>query len=331
MPEFRPGKQILSDRPSAQRPAREIDRRGFLSAAAASGIGLSLGVMPARAANARISDTPVLRSIPGTAEHIPAIGMGTWITFNVGNNRRLRDARADVLRSFFDLGGTVIDSSPMYGSSEDVVGYCLARTGRRDSVFSATKVWTPLIGDGEEQMRESRNLWGIEKIDLMQVHNLVNWEGHLETLAEDKRAGRVRHIGITTSHGSRHGEMARVMADSRVDSVQFTYNIVDRAAEQRLLPLAAERGLAVVINRPFRRGELFRRFGNHPLPDWAREIGCANWAQFFLKFIISHPAVTCAIPATSSVAHMNENMGAPYGPLPDAALRDRMVRYVESL
>ena len=331
MPELRAGKPNMSDRPSAQRPARGIDRRGFLSAAAASGIGLSLGMMPARAADLQVSGPPVLRSIPGTAERIPAVGMGTWITFNVGSSRRLRDSRAEVLRDFFDLGGTVIDSSPMYGSSEDVVGYCLDRTGRRDSVFSATKVWTPLIGDGEEQMRESRNLWGVEKIDLMQVHNLVNWEGHLETLAEDKRAGRVRYIGITTSHGSRHREMARVMADSRVDSVQFTYNIVDRAAEQRLLPLAAERGLAVVINRPFRRGELFRRFGNHPLPDWAREIGCANWAQFFLKFIISHPAVTCAIPATSSVAHMNENMGALYGPLPDAALRDRMVRYVESL
>ena len=165
----------------------------------------------------------------------------------------------------------------------------------------------------------------------MQVHNLVNWESHLETLAEDKRAGRVQYIGITTSHGSRHGEMARLMADTRVDAVQFTYNILDREAEQRLLPLAAERGLAVVINRPFRRGELFRRFGGHPLPDWAGEIGCMNWAQFFLKFIISHPAVTCAIPATSSVAHMNENMGALFGALPDAAMRNRMILYVESI
>lgn len=219
----------------------------------------------------------------------------------------------------------------MYGSSEDVVGYCLDRIGRRQSLFSATKVWTPLIGDGEEQMSASRQLWGIEKFDLMQVHNLVNWEGHLETLDEDKSAGRIRHIGITTSHGSRHSQMARVMADPRIDAVQFTYNVVDRAAEQRLLPLAAERGLAVVINRPFQRGALFRRFGRHPLPEWADLIGCTNWAQFFLKFVISHPAVTCAIPATSSVAHMNENMGALYGVLPDAAMRDRMIRYIESI
>ena len=323
MSKRRPGKSIASEQP--------LDRRSFLSSAAASGIALSLCMAPARAGKHPGVEPPILRFIPGTAERIPAIGMGTWITFNVGNSRRLRDARAEVLRTFFDRGGTVVDSSPMYGSSEDVVGFCLDRIGRRKSLFSATKVWTPLIGDGEEQMSASRQLWGIEKFDLMQVHNLVNWEGHLETLDEDKRAGRIRHIGITTSHGSRHSQMARVMTDPRVDAVQFTYNVVDRAAEQRLLPQAAERGLAVVINRPFQRGALFRRFGRHPLPEWADQIGCTNWAQFFLKFVISHPAVTCAVPATSSVAHMNENMGALYGALPDTAMRDRMIRYIESI
>lgn len=310
---------------------RPIDRRRFLTAAAASGAALSLGIAPAGAQRGVDSGSALLRPFPGTSEQIPAIGMGTWITFNVGGSRRLRDARAQVLQTFFDRGGTVIDSSPMYGSAEDVIGYCLEKIGQRDKLFSATKVWTPLIADGETQMAESRSLWGVRKFDLMQVHNLVNWEGHLETLADDKAAGRVRHIGITTSHGSRHGEMTRVMADPRVDAVQFTYNIVDRAAEQRLLPQAAERGLAVVINRPFRRGELFRRFGGNPLPAWASEIDCTNWAQFFLKFVISHPAVTCAIPATSQVAHMNENMGALYGKLPDPAMRNRMIRYVESL
>lgn len=320
--------------PKAVKPTdrgRQFGRRSFLTAAAASGAALSFGITPARANIGTKTGTAILRAIPGTTERIPAIGMGTWITFNVGGSRRLRDARAEVLKTFFDHGGTVIDSSPMYGSAEDVVGYCLDRIGRRDSLFSATKVWTPLIADGEIQMADSRSLWGVKKFDLMQVHNLVNWEGHLETLAEDKAAGRVRHIGITTSHGSRHSQMARVMADPRVDAIQLTYNIVDRAAEQRLLPLAAERGLAVVINRPFRRGDLFRRFAGKPLPAWAAEIGCENWAQFFLKFVISHPAVTCAIPATSQVAHMNENMGALYGALPNPAMRSRMIRYIESL
>jgi diketogulonate reductase-like aldo/keto reductase len=332
---------------SPQKPAQPtafgqpFDRRSFLAAATASGVGLSLGITPAHAdispktgpaiSGPAISGPAILRAIPGTAERIPAIGMGTWITFNVGGSRRLRDGRAEVLRTFFDRGGTVVDSSPMYGSAEDVIGYCLDKIGKRASLFGATKVWTPLIADGEDQMAESRTLWGVEKFDLMQVHNLVNWEGHLETLADDKAAGRVRHIGITTSHGSRHSQMARVMADPRVDAVQLTYNIVDRSAEQHLLPLAAERGLAVVINRPFRRGELFRRFAGHPLPEWAAEIGCTNWAQFFLKFVISHPAVTCAVPATSQVSHMNENMGALYGALPDTAMRARMIRYTESL
>jgi diketogulonate reductase-like aldo/keto reductase len=302
-----------------------IGRRGFI--AAASGALLSLRVAPLHAAVGQ----PILRAIPKSRQQIPAIGMGSWITFNVGGSPRLRDARALVLKTFFDAGGAVIDSSPMYGSSEDVIGYCLDRIDRRGRVFSATKVWTPGDDHGVRQMAESRKLWGVEKFDLMQVHNLVNWEGHLETLARDKAAGRVRHIGITTSHGSRHSEMERVMADERVDAVQFTYNVIDREAESRLLPMAAGRGLAVVVNRPFRRGDLFRRFAGQRLPDWASEFDCANWAQFFLKFVVSHPAVTCAIPATSRVDHMRENMGALYGKLPDAALRARMIRHIESL
>ena len=225
----------------------------------------------------------------------------------------------------------MIDSSPMYGSSEAVIGYGLRKTGAGDRVFSATKVWTPLIGDGEAQMADSRRLWGLDRFDLMQVHNLVGWEGHLETLAADKAAGKIRYIGITTSHGRRHGEFDRVMEDERVEAVQFTYNIVDREAERRLLPKAAERGQAVIINRPFQRGALFRRIGRNPLPEWAREIDCENWAQYFLKFIISHPAVTCAIPATSRVDHMRQNMGALTGRLPDTKLRARMVRHIETL
>jgi diketogulonate reductase-like aldo/keto reductase len=180
-------------------------------------------------------------------------------------------------------------------------------------------------------MEESRELWGVERFDLMQIHNLLNWDGHLETLLEDKAQGRIRYIGMTTSHGRRHEELEQTMAEQPLDVAQFTYNILDREAERRLLPLAAERGLAVLVNRPFRRNQLFRLFEQHPLPEWAAEIDCANWAQFFLKFVVSHPAVTCAIPATSRVDHMQENMGALYGRLPDQAMRERMVRHVESL
>ena len=302
-----------------------IGRRAFVAAAA--GAALSLGIPRGGVA----AGVPILRPIPKSTQKIPVVGMGTWITFNVGASKRLRAARARVLKAFFDAGGTVIDSSPMYGSSEDVIGYCLDRIDRRDWLFSATKVWTPLDDHGRSQMAQSRKLWGVPKFDLMQVHNLVNWEGHLETIAEDKAAGRVHHIGITTSHGSRHSDMARLMDDNRLDVVQFTYNLLDREAERRLLPMAAERGLAVIVNRPFRRGELFRRFAGHKLPDWAGEFDCTNWAQFFLKFVVSHPAVTCAIPATSRVDHMRENMGALYGKLPDADLRARMIRHIESL
>jgi diketogulonate reductase-like aldo/keto reductase len=302
----------------------DLSRRTFLATLAAAG---ALG--PRRLAAA---PRPVLtKAIPATGEQVPIIGMGSWITFNVGDDPELREQRRQVLQTFFDQGGGVIDSSPMYGTSEAVIGYCLARIENTQPLFSATKVWTPLTMFGSGQMEESRELWGVRRFDLMQIHNMLNWEGHLETLLEDKAAGRIRYIGMTTSHGRRHDEFERTMAVQPLDAVQFTYNILDRAAERRLLPLAAERGLAVVINRPFRRGRLFDLFEQHPLPDWAGEIDCANWAQFFLKFIVSHPAVTCAIPATSRVDHMQENMGALYGRLPDAGMRARMVRYVESL
>jgi diketogulonate reductase-like aldo/keto reductase len=271
------------------------------------------------------------RAIPATGEPVPVIGMGSWITFNVGDDESLREQRVQVLRTFFERGGAVIDSSPMYGTSEEVIGHCLARIGDAGPLFSATKVWTPLKWFGPGQMEDSRELWRVERFDLMQIHNMLNWDGHLETLLEDKEAGRIRYIGVTTSHGRRHDDVETAMAGEPIDFVQFTYNILDREAERRLLPLAAERGLAVLINRPFRRKQLFRLFERHPLPEWAGEIDCANWAQFFLKFIVSHPAVTCAIPATSRVDHMEENMGALYGRLPEQPMRERMVRYVESL
>ena len=304
-----------------------LTRRHFLASAA----GLALAPLAGAAAAAAPKAGMITRPIPATGERIPAVGMGTWITFNVGQNTDLRRQRLEVLRTFFEMGGGMIDSSPMYGTAEDVVGWCLRRLENTAGLVSATKVWTPWGEDGREQMAAARALWGLETFDVMQVHNLVDWEEHLETLLQAKAEGRIRYVGITTSHGSRHGEMLRIMRDQPIDFVQFTYNVVDREAEDRLLPLAAERGLGVIVNRPFRRKALIRQVEDKPLPDWAGEIDCRNWPQFLLKFIIGHPAVTCAIPATSRVDHMRENMGALYGRLPDAELRRRMVRYVESL
>ncbi|MEQ9606410.1 MAG: aldo/keto reductase [Kiloniellaceae bacterium] len=279
----------------------------------------------------RAQDAAITRTIPSSGEAVPVIGMGSWITFNVGDDQALREQRAEVLRTFFALGGKVIDCSPMYGSSADVIGYGLEKLGRPPQLFAASKVWTWLQGDGPEQMEEQRAAWGVDRFDLMQVHNLLNWDGHLETLKRRKEEGRLRYIGITTSHGSRHDEMEAVMRSQPLDFVQFTYNILDREAEERLLPLAADRGQAVLVNRPFRQKALIRRFEGQPLPGWAAEIGAANWAQVLLKFIVSDPAVTCVIPATSRVDHMAENMAVLTGPLPDAALRRRMVADVESL
>ncbi len=301
-------------------------RRGFLAASAVSAAALLLPSGAGAQTGGRI-----LRAIPSTGERIPAIGMGTWITFNVGGSEALRRARLEVLRTFFARGGAMVDSSPMYGSSQEVVGWCLERLDNAAGLMSADKVWTPAGGDALSQLADARQRWGVGRIDVMQVHNLVDWEEHLAVLADEKAAGRIRYIGITTSHGSRHAEMERIMRARDLDFVQFTYNVVDRWAEDRLLPLAAERGLAAIVNRPFREKRLFRMFGGERLPDWAAEFDCRNWAQFFLKFVISHPAVTCAIPATSRADHMEENMGALYGRLPDADLRRRMVRYIESL
>jgi len=312
------------------RTAPQMSRRRVLGALSALGAAASLR-LPSAGATAPAPRPMLKKAIPATGEQVPVIGMGSWITFNVGEDEALRDQRRQVLQTFFDRGGGVVDSSPMYGSSEAVIGYCLARIANTQTLFSATKVWTPLQMLGPGQMAESRELWGVERFDLMQIHNMLSWEGHLETLLEDKKAGRIRYVGMTTSHGSRHDAFEKTMAAQPLDLVQFTYNILDREAERRLLPLAAERGLAVVINRPFRRKQLFSLFERHPLPEWAAEIDCANWAQFLLKFIVAHPAVTCAIPATSRVDHMRENMGALYGRLPDQPMRARMIRYVESL
>ena len=256
--------------------------------------------------------------------------MGTWITFNVDDNILLRDQRTEVLKTFFDLGGGMINSSPMNGSAEDVMGYSLAKLSNTQGMLSATKVWTSLKDEGRSQIDDSFHLWGLKKFDLFQVHNLLNWEEHLDTLRERRAAGQIRYIGITTSHGSRHSEMARIMELQDIDFVQFTYNVEDRDAEDHLLPLADDKGIAVIINRPFQRGTLTNRFEGKPLTAWASEYGITSWVQYLLKFVVSHPAVTCAIPATSKVEHMKENMNVLQTHLPDIKDRQRMLDYVQS-
>ena len=271
------------------------------------------------------------RPIPSTGERVPLVGLGSWITFNVGNDRVARDACADVMRAFFESGGRMIDSSPMYGSSQAVIGDALARIGRAAQVFAADKVWISSGARGAAQIEESRRHWNVPRFDLLQVHNLLAWEEHLPMLFAMKAAGRVRYVGITTSEGRRHREIEAIMRSQPIDFVQITYNLLDREVEERILPLASDRGIAVIANRPFREGALLRGLQRHRLPSWAGEIVCDGWAQFALKFIVSHPAVTCAIPATSSVAHARQNMGAALGRLPDAAMRRRMAAHVGAL
>ena len=275
---------------------------------------------------------PITRRIATTKNQLPALGMGTWLTFDVGDNKHALGKRIEVLEKFFAMGGQLIDSSPMYGTSQVALGKCLATfTKNKPKLFSASKIWTPGRLFGERQMKNSADLWRIPQFDLMQVHNLLDWETHLETLKQWRADGRVRYIGITTSHGRRHDKVESIMRSQPIDFVQLTYNIVDREAEQRLLPLALERGISVIVNRPLRGSLLFDRVRDRPLPGWAGDFGCENWAQFFLKFIISHRAVTCAIPATSRVDHMGENMGALYGPLPNPLQRKKMISYYEAL
>ncbi len=295
-------------------------RRRLLAALAIGGAAV---LWPWRGAGA--AAPAVRKAIPASGERLPVIGMGSWITFDVGDDADARAQRVRVLQAFFDHGGALVDSSPMYGSAQEVIGHALARVRNRQVLFAATKVWTLGRGAGIRQVEDAERLWGVARFDLMQVHNLLDWETHLPTLKAMKAAGRLRHVGVTTSHGRRHDDLEALMRREPLDFVQLTYNLVDREAEQRLLPLAAERGIAVIANRPFQGGALFRRVRGRPLPGWAVEIDCSSWAQAMLKFVVSHPAVTCAIPATSRIDHMIDNMGAGFGRLPDAALRRRML------
>ena len=302
-------------------------RRTFVRTSLAATVAATLLPIALRAQQG----SPARRAIPRTGEAIPVVGLGTWITFNVGGDPALRDECAGVMAAFFEAGGRMIDSSPMYGSSQPVIGYGLEKLGRPSALFSAEKVWTSSAAAGPAQIEQSRRFWGVPKFDLVQVHNLLAWKPHLQALFGMKAAGTVRYVGITTSEGRRHDLVEQIMLNEPIDFVQFSYNVVDREAEQRLLPLASERGIAVIVNRPFRQGALIERLKGKALPEWAAELGVSSWSQLVLKFIVSHPAVTTVIPATTRVDHVRENLAAAAGPMPDPSMRQRIAAHVQAL
>lgn len=307
---------------------RSIGRRRFLQATAATG-AISLLPWPLTRLGAATDDEVIRRSIPATGERVPVAGMGTYRTFDIDTgNPEARERMLDVLRRFVDGGGRVIDSSPMYGRAESAVGDLAEELGVTDDLWMATKVWTHGRDDGIEQMEQSSERMGVATMDLMQIHNLVDFETHLATLKAWKEEGRVRYIGATHYTASRHDDLARLIEKHPLDFVQFNYNVTARNAENRLLPACADNGVATLINEPFEQGRLFSRVQGRDVPDWAGEIGCRTWAQLFLKFLIGHPAVTAVIPATSDPDHAAENVAAGRGVVPDEAMRERIARAV---
>ncbi|MGC1577390.1 MAG: aldo/keto reductase [Beijerinckiaceae bacterium] len=312
--------------------AAGVTRKAFM--------GLAAGALTASAmggqASAQSKEQPVgegkmqRRKIPSSGEELPVIGLGTWQGFDVGEGAKERAPLAGVLDTLFESGGSVIDSSPMYGAAEGVVGDLLAQMKTpREKPFIATKVWIRGREAGIVQMRQSMKLLRVSRLDLMQVHNLVDWRTHLATLREWKREKRIRYLGVTHYESSAYGELESIMRSEKLDFVQLNYALDDRAAEERLLPLAAERGTAVLVNRPFGGGGLLRRLRDRPLPSFADEIGATSWGQFLLKFVLGNPAVTCVIPGTGKPEHMREDTAAGFGTFPDAAMRAKMAVSIE--
>jgi len=306
-------------------PFRLARRRAL---ALLAGTGAALTMKPAMTQPAA---TPTTRPIPASGERLPVVGLGTWQTFDVGADARARAPIGEVLSILAAAGGKVIDSSPMYGSSEAVAGDLVAELGLRERLFLATKVWTSGRAEGIAQMEQSLRRLRVNQLDLMQIHNLLDVSTHTRTLEDWRRAGRVRYVGITHYTSSAYGEVERVLKAGHYDFLQINYSLDEPEAAQRLLPLAEEKKVAVLVNRPFGQGSMFRRTRGKPLPEWTRELGIGSWAQYFLKWIIGHPAVTCAIPGTAKPEHMRDNLGAALGPLPDAAMRQRMARHFASL
>ena len=305
----------------------EFSRREFLQTSAAASLMVSFVPGFALAAES----TAIKKTIPSTGERLSVIGLGTSRTFNVDSDKAVTSPLMAVMQAFFDNGGQLIDSSPMYGSAEAVTGALVKQVENKQGIFTATKVWTDGKRQGIEQMERSMQRLGVDQIDLMQIHNLRDWRTHIDTLVDWKAEGRIRYIGITTSHGRYHDQLEELLQKLPLDFVQFSYNIIDRTAEQRLLPISREKGIATLINRPYQRGSLFRMVKGKSLPAWAAEFDCTSWGQFFLKFIAAHPDVTCIIPATSKLKHMFDNMAAGYGRLPDEQTRQRMIKLIETL
>jgi aryl-alcohol dehydrogenase-like predicted oxidoreductase len=306
----------------------DLTRRDMLKLTAGAGAALALGVrLPAFAQSSEIMKRP----IPSSGEMIPVVGLGTSQTFNVETTEEALAPLKEVMRTFVDMGGTVLDTAYGYRNSETVSGILAADLGVTDRLFMATKVAAETTEQGIEQMENSMNLLKRSVIDLMQVHNLRGWQTQLPMLREWKAAGRFRYIGITTSSTRQYDDFVAVMEQEDLDFIQVNYSLAQRQAEERILPLAADRGMAVLCNLPYGRGRLFRAVQGHELPEWAAEFDAASWGQFFLKFIISHPAVTCPIPATTNARHAADNMGAAYGRLPDGAMRRRMIEFFDSL
>ena len=271
------------------------------------------------------------RRIPKTGESLPAVGLGTWQVFDVAGDAAETARARDTLRAFVELGGRVVDSSPMYGSSEAVTGQLASELGARARLFVATKVWTTGRQAGIRQMEDSMRKLRVERLDLMQVHNLVDADTHLATLSDWKTSGRIRYAGVTHYHAGAHADLERLIKRGDIDFVQVNYSLAEPEAERRLLRAAADSGTAVIVNRPFAEGAMFRRVKGKPVPEWAKDIGCASWAQFFLKWILAHPAVTCVIPATRNPAHVADNLNAASGPPPDESMRRKMADYFRSL
>ena len=306
-----------------------VTRREAAKVIGGTAAGLFLPITP-RAAN-ESSSAMLTRAIPSSGEKLPVIGLGTWQAFDVDLTADNRRQLEEVLSLFVKFGGRVIDSSPMYGRAEAVMGDLTATLGIRDKLFLATKVWTHGKESGIKSMERSMALLRTKRIDLMQVHNLVDVHTHLATLREWKEQGRIRYVGITHHEAGAFGEMEELMRSEKLDFVQINYSLMEPEAEQSLLPLARERGIAVLANRPFGAGDLFDKVRSKPLPDWASEFDCRSWAQFFLKWIVAHSAITCAIPATNKPRHLEDNMQGGTGPLPDPKTRRRMVEFVSSL
>ncbi len=316
----------------AHRSTREADGRISRRCALKAFAGILMSANPAFPATpASTAVTNATRPIPRSGELLPAVGLGTWQTFDVGAQAPERTELTEVLKLLAERGGHVVDSSPMYGHAEQVVGDLVSGLGIRDRLFFATKVWTSGREAGIRQMEQSFRLMRVKQMDLMQIHNLLDVDTHTKTLAGWKSAGRVRYIGITHYHSGAYRDLERLVKTRQYDFAQFNFSMAEREAEDRLLPACAESGTAVIINRPFAQTSLFSRVKGKPLPPWASDFDCASWGQFFLKWILGHPAVTCVIPGTRRRAHLEDNLQAGSGRMPDAATRQRMLEYLQQV